>query len=219
MPVVNPLGVLSAADYVSSPALGLLVSIFGSELSDETASAPGVPLPKQLGASTVFAGGEELPILYVSGSQINVVIPYDLMPTTQYQLLVQRGSAISVPVPISVLAAQPAILSTNGSGSGQGQIYRISGTNSMLADSQSPASAGDALVIYCVGLGNVSPSVPAGSGAPLSGPVSNTAASVSVTIGGQPAQVLFAGLTPGFPGLYQVNAVVPSGVAAGNQVP
>jgi adhesin/invasin len=122
-------------------------------------------------------------------------------------------------VPISVLAAQPAILSTNGSGSGQGLIYRISGTNSILADSQSPASAGDALVIYSAGLGNVSPAVPAGSGAPLSGPLSNTAASVSVSIGGQPAQVLFAGLTPGFPGLYQVNAMVPNGVAAGNQVP
>ena len=219
VPVVNPLGVLSAADYIGSPALGLLVSIFGSELSDETASAPGVPLPKQLGASTVFAGGEALPILYVSATQINVVIPYDLMPTAQYQLLVQRGSAISVPVPISVLAAQPAILSTNGSGSGQGHIYRISGTNALLADSQSPASAGDALVVYCAGLGNVSPAVPAGSGAPLGGPLSNTAASVSLTIGGQPAQVLFAGLTPGFPGLYQVNAMVPNGVAAGNQVP
>jgi uncharacterized protein (TIGR03437 family) len=219
VPVVNPLGVLSAVDYISSPALGLLVSIFGSELSDEAASAPGVPLPKQLGASTVFAGGEELPIFYVSATQINVVIPYDLMPTAQYQLLVQRGSAISVPVPISILAAQPAILSTNGSGSGQGDIYRISGTNSTLADSQSPASAGDALVIYCAGLGNVTPTVPAGSGAPLSGPLSTTAGAVSLTIGGQAAQVLFAGLTPGFPGLYQVNAMVPSGVAAGNQVP
>ena len=219
VPVVNPLGVLSAADYISSPALGLLVSIFGSELSDATASASGVPLPTQLGASTVLAGGEELPILYVSGNQINVVIPYDLTPKTQYQLLVQRGSAISVPVPISILAAEPAILSTSGSGSGQGHIYRITGANSILADAQSPASAGDALVIYCAGLGNVAPAVPAGSGAPLNGPLSYTTASTSVTIGGQQARVLFAGLTPGFVGLYQVNSVVPDGVAAGNQVP
>jgi uncharacterized protein (TIGR03437 family) len=42
---------------------------------------------------------------------------------------------------------------------------------------------------------------------------------VSVTIGAQPAQVLFAGLAPGFAGLYQVNAVVPPGITPGAKVP
>jgi minor extracellular serine protease Vpr len=36
-----------------------------------------------------------------------------------------------------------------------------------------------------------------------------------VTIGGQTATVLFSGLAPGFPGLYQVNATVPAGISAG----
>jgi len=218
VPVVNPVGVVSAADYASSPALGLLVSIFGSEMSDASASATSLPLPTQLGATTVVLGAEPLPMVYVSRTQINVVVPYDLTPKTQYQLIVLRGSAISVPVTIGVMPAQPGILSTNGSGSGQGQIYRMTGTSAILAESQSPASPNDAIVIYCAGLGAVDPAVPAASGAPLGGPVSQTTAPVSVTIGGQAAQVLFAGLTPGFAGLYQVNAVVPSGITAGNEV-
>ena len=41
--------------------------------------------------------------------------------------------------------------------------------------------------------------------------------SPTVTIGNQQAQVLFSGLAPGFPALYQINIVVPSGLSAGNQ--
>ncbi len=220
VPAVNPGGVISAIDYTSSPAVGLLVSIFGSSLADATAGAQSLPLPQQLSTTTVVMGGEELPLLFVSDGQINLVVPYDLAPKTQYQLIVQRGTAISVPVTVTVMSAQPAILSANGSGSGQGQIYRLDAAgNAALADAQTPAQVGQALVIYCAGLGTVAPNVPAGTGAPAAGPVSNTTAPVSATIGGQPAQVLFSGLVPGFAGLYQVNAVVPSGVTAGSQVP
>ena len=220
VPAVNPGGVVSAVDYTSSPAQGLLVSIFGSQLADSTAGAQSLPLPQQLSGTTVVMGGEELPLLFVSDGQINGVVPFDLAPKMQYQLIVQRGTSISVPVTVTVTSAQPAILSANGSGSGQGQIYRIDAAGSAaLADEQTPAQAGQALVIYCAGLGTVAPNVPAGAGSPPGGPVSNTTAPVSVTIGGQSAQVLFSGLAPGFAGLYQVNAVVPGGIAAGNQIP
>ena len=55
---------------------------------------------------------------------------------------------------------------------------------------------------------------PAGTRRPPS-PLARTAEDVTVTIGGRPASVLFAGLTPGFTSLYQVNAVVPAGLPAG----
>ena len=61
-----------------------------------------------------------------------------------------------------------------------------------------PAGIGDFIQIYATGLGTSTP---------------------AVTIGGISASVSFAGLAPGFPGLYQVNVQVPAGAAAGDAVP
>ena len=79
-------------------------------------------------------------------------------------------------------------------------------------------SAGDAIVIYCAGLGAVNPPVTAGTAAPSSPPAITTNP-VTVTIGGKTAQVFFSGLVGGFAGLYQVNAYVPKGITPGDAVP
>jgi uncharacterized protein (TIGR03437 family) len=217
VPIVS--GVVSSGDYTSSPAQGLLVSIFGTALADGKAGATSLPLPNQLGSTSVYVSGTELPLLYVNSGQINVLIPYNLALNAPHELLVLRGDAISVPAPIAIFDSEPAILATNGSGSGQGVIFKVgSNGSSALANSSQPASAGEVLVMYCVGLGGVKPGVTAGEAAPGS-PPSKATKLVTVTIGGKPAVVEFAGLSPGSAGLYQVNAVVPGGIKAGNQVP
>jgi uncharacterized protein (TIGR03437 family) len=72
--------------------------------------------------------------------------------------------------------------------------------------------------MYAAGLGLVNPPVEAGTAAPAT-VLTKALNDVTVTIGDKQAAVLFAGLTPGFTGLYQVNATVPEGVTAGDQVP
>jgi uncharacterized protein (TIGR03437 family) len=219
VPIVATGGVVSSGDYTSSPALGLLASIFGTALADGNLGNSSLPLPQQLGSTSVAVSRIQLPLLYVSDSQVNVFIPYELAVNAPHQLIVQRGNAISVPVPISIFSAQPAILATAGNGLGQGHVYKIDAQgNQILADANAPAKAGDVLVIYTVGLGPVTPAVKSGDPASFS-VLSRANATVGVTIGGQPALVQFAGLTPGFSGLYQVNTVVPDGVTAGIQVP
>lgn len=217
VPIVS--AVVSSGDYTSSPAQGLLVSIFGSALADGKAGASGLPLLDQLGSTSVGVSGMQLPLLYVSAGQINVLIPYNLALNASHQLLVLRGSASSVPAPITIFDSEPAILAIDGGGSGQGVIFKVDAQgNSLLANAANQATAGDVLVMYCVGLGAVSPAVTAGDAAP-GNPASKATESVSVAIGGQAAIVRFAGLSPGSAGLYQVNVTVPSGITPGAQVP
>ena len=159
-----------------------------------------------------------MPLLFANEGQVNAVVPYGLALNTRQQIVVRRGNSYSVPELITVAAAQPAVFTKEQTGKGQGLIFVASPGGLRLADAASPARAEDAIVIYCSGLGAVSPPVAAGAAA-LSSPLSTTVNPVSVTIGGREAQVFFAGLAPGFAGLYQVNAIVPPGINPGNEAP
>jgi uncharacterized protein (TIGR03437 family) len=148
---------------------------------------------------------------------MNVQVPYGVPVNSQYQLTVQHGTKLSVPQPLVVAQAQPGIFTTNQQGTGQGIIVKSDGVT--LAKPGTPAAIGDTVVIYCTGLGPVSPAVAEGLPAPTTPPLSQTTNTVTVTIGGVNATVAFSGLAPGFAGLYQVNAVVPKGVVTGDAVP
>ena len=82
---------------------------------------------------------------------------------------------------------------------------------------KSRSAAGDVLVIYWSGLGEVDPAVEAGAPAGAS-PLSRTVSELQVTIGGRQAPIAFSGLAPSFSGLYQVNVVMPEGASAGGSV-
>jgi uncharacterized protein (TIGR03437 family) len=220
-PVVAPGGVLNAASYqLQAPlAPGSLVSIFGSLLSQGSVSAPALPLTNTLSGTTVTIAGRSLPLLFAGPNQVNAMIPYDLPINATHQLVVQRGTAISIPQPVSVLSSQSGVFTKDLTGNGAGIVVRATadGTEAVVS-TDNPAHVFDALVIYCAGLGDVDPRQIAGQQATFA-PLSQTIDTVKVTIGGIDAPVVFAGLTPGFTGLYQVNAYVPVGVTPGDNVP
>jgi len=218
-PLVTAQGVVHAAsDQAGVPiSPGGLITVYGSNLADGTAQDSGLPLPQTLSGTQVLLGNQPLPILYTSTLQLNVQVPYGVPINTQYQLTVQHGNTLSLPQSLVVAPAQPGIFTTNSQGTGQGSIVKSDGVT--LVQPGTPATAGDTIVIYCTGLGAVTPAVKEGSPAPSTPPLSTTVNPVTVTIGGQQAAVAFSGLAPGFAGLYQINVVVPSGVTAGNAVP
>jgi uncharacterized protein (TIGR03437 family) len=167
-----------------------------------------------MGGTEVDLGGIPLPLLYSSAGQINAQVPFGLSGNTQYQVVVRRGSVLSVPESFTVAAAEPGIFTTNMQGTGQGVIMKSDQVT--LAQAATPAARGEVIVIYCAGLGAVNPPVNQGD-APTT--ASRTVNEATVTIGGMKADVQYAGVTPGYAGLYQVNATVPATVAVGNAVP
>jgi uncharacterized protein (TIGR03437 family) len=220
-PFVNLSGVVSAASLAANVPIapGSYISIFGSNLASAAASAQSLPLPTTLNETQVLLGGQPLPLNFVGPGQINAIVPSGPPVNTLQQLMVIQKGVYSLPQTLVVAEAQPAVFTQNQSGTGAGVIVvaKADGTQ-FLNTSSSPASTGDALVIYCAGLGAVNPPVPEGMPGPSS-PLSHTANSVNVTVGGQAAQVLYAGLAPGFAGLYQVNVILPPGITAATDVP
>jgi uncharacterized protein (TIGR03437 family) len=216
-PTVTAGGVVHAAsDAAGMPiAPGSLISIYGSNLADAQGQSSTLPLPTQQSGAQVLLGATLLPILYTSNGQLNAQVPFDVPINGEFQISVQRDNLLSIPEQLVIAAAQPGVFTVNQQGSGQGVVFKSDGIT--LAQPGTPAVARETVVIYCTGLGAVNPAIPEGAEPPVL-PLSNTVNPVTVTIGGQDAPVSFSGLTPGFPGLYQVNAVVPDGVS-GDAVP
>jgi uncharacterized protein (TIGR03437 family) len=220
-PKVASGGVLNTANYsLQTPvAPGTLIAIFGTNLTDagQVYTAPALPWPTQLGGTTVSIGGELLPLYVVSPGQINAILPFDLPVGTTLPLVVTHGNALSAPEPVNLVASQPGVFTTTANGSGTGIVVIVHADGSqVLAGSGNAAKAGGALVIYCTGLGAVTPRAVAGTPIPLS-PLSPAIDPVSVTIGGVTASTFFAGATGGLTGLYQVNVIVPPGIAPSAQ--
>jgi uncharacterized protein (TIGR03437 family) len=211
---INPQGILNGASFSptgGSIAPGEFITIFGSGLAAAEAVATP-PYPASLGGVTVTVNSVEAPIYLVSPTQLNVLVPYSVTGTTATISVTNNGkTSNSVVVPLSTTA--PGVFTQNSSGTGLGAILHA---NNTLVTSASPAKLGETVSIYLTGLGAVSPSVSDGT-AGMSSPLSKVTETVSVTIGNVSATVLFAGLAPGLPGLYQINVTVPSSlVGSGN---
>jgi uncharacterized protein (TIGR03437 family) len=214
-PSVASLG--NAASYTQSFAPGGILSVFGIQLAPAgvAAGAPVVPLPTMMAGTTVTIDNIPAPLYYVSPTQLNIQIPYGVATSAAATLRVNNNGE-SVFFNLNLIAAAPAIFSTNAQGTGQGAILN---TAYQLVDSSHPATAGSTyLQIYCMGLGTVSNQPVSGAASPVS-PLAQTAITPQVTIGGVPVTPIFSGLAPYYVGLYQVNVLVPASVTAGSAVP
>jgi len=214
--------VVNAASLQPALSPGTLVSIFGTDLTGPTQSTTydaTASFPTSVASTSVTFNGTAAPLVYVSPTQINTIVPFALAGQTSAQVVVTRFGMVSAAVTVPLQATSPGIFTVSQSGSGEGAIWQ-QGANGQftLNGSTNPAPSGTALEIFATGMGVWTP--PAQSDVALFGGASFKTQPVSVTIGGQPAQLLYAGTIGGMLSSWsvlQVNAVVPNGLSTGPQ--
>jgi uncharacterized protein (TIGR03437 family) len=226
-------GVLNGASFARGQAVapGSLVSIFGNDFASQLATADSIPLATSLGGVSVTFNNVPAPMVGVfpqtagNPAQINAQIPWNALPDSAQSgtinVVVTRGNTPSQPRPVQLARFAPGIFSVQF---GVGQAIAINLDRSLAAPAGSipgiataPAKIGETFLILATGLGPVDS--PIANGAASSDRLRRTATPPEVLIGGIVARVDFAGLTPEFPGIYQLNVVVPEGVTPGNAVP
>jgi trimeric autotransporter adhesin len=209
-------GATFAAHAPLSP--GSIVSLFGQNLGNGTASASTVPLGDTLSDATVLMAGNTLPLFFGSNGQINALVSAGINTNTSQQIVLQRDNALSIPISVDVASAEPGVFGYPASGDPPQQGAIVNAVTYAVADPAAPVTAGDVVAIFATGLGAVDQTIPDGAAGP-SAPLANTLVNPTVTIGGQNAGVSFSGLAPGFVGLYQIDAMVPGGITPGSAVP
>jgi uncharacterized protein (TIGR03437 family) len=209
----------AASGATGTVAPGMVVAIFGQSLGPQAgvgyiAPATGQTIATTLGGTQVLFDGVAVPLLYTQNGQVNAIAPFELAGKATTVMQVEYNNVKSAGTTLQVAESMPGLFAADGSGKGPGAILN---QDFSLNSSSNPAAVGSAIMLYGTGGGLTDPASTDGQINPLSADV-KLALDVHVTIGGQAAQVLYAGAAPDLPaGLIQINAVIPDGTPSGNQ--
>jgi uncharacterized protein (TIGR03437 family) len=214
-------GVVPLYSSTTTVQPGSWISIYGNNLATSTATWDG-SFPTMLGGASVTIDNKPAYLYFASAGQINAQAPDDTARgTVPVTVTTPNGTATST---VNLANAAPGfllldarhvtgiILRADGSGAfGSGSFDIVGPTGNSLGYKTVAAKAGDSLVLFGVGFGPTSPSVPAG--AAFSGAAATTNP-VSLLINNKTVTPAFAGLSSA--GLYQLNVTVPSGLGTGD---
>jgi len=187
----------------------------GSNLSVTNLATSEIPMPTALAESCLTVNGVAIPLLLVSGNQINAQLPFNIDGNSQMVLRTPGG--VSDNMNFTILPTAPSVFRTT-SADGVEMVSVVRAVNNELVSDSNPVQAGDDLIIYATGLGQVSPQVSTGDAGP-SDPLAWAAIQPDVTLGGARLAVDFAGLSPGRVGVYQINVRVPGNVPGSGNLP
>jgi uncharacterized protein (TIGR03437 family) len=194
--------VANGASFGKNVAPGMILSVFGQNLSPATEAASAVPLPLNLGGVTVTINGVAAPLYFISPTQLNIQLPYETAAGTAVMGVNNNGQVASYS--FAVQAAAPGIF--------------VGGDGGLAPASSGPP--GSSWAFYITGQGDVTPAVETGDPPANDTPVSGLPAPrlpLSLTVGGVPVTPFFVGIPYGLVGATQINFTVPGNVPAGTQ--
>jgi uncharacterized protein (TIGR03437 family) len=201
----TPSAVVNLASLLNGPvAPGEAIGIAATALGIPTAGAT-------MQNTTVTFDGVQAPLLSVTSTQINVIVPYEVEGATTNVQVTINGQRSAI-VTLARFPAAPGIFTQAGNGLGQAAVLNQDGT---VNSASNPALKGSTISIFATGGGQTNPRSVTGqvTGA---NPV-QTVLPVTASIGGQNAPVAYMGGSPGLSNtVLQVNAMIPAGVSSGN---
>ncbi|PWU12039.1 MAG: hypothetical protein C5B51_01465 [Terriglobia bacterium] len=190
-PTVAEGGVLSAA-AVAPAAAGGVASVYGSNFGSADNTA-------------IYFNGYRASILFASSGQLNVQVPWEA-----------AGNSITVGAMVNGKPSNVTTAIVNAYSPGVFATFHSDGRTVVTTDN--PAAASEAVTIYGTGLGPVTGGMVTGQPASTTS-LQHTTTDPVVTVGNARASLIFSGLTPGFLGIYQINAQLPGSVPSGSQTP
>ena len=225
-PIVTSSSGVQAAAFGGGTTIspGSWIEIYGTALSNVTRGFAtwdftNSNAPTTLEGVKVTVAGKSAFVSYVSPGQVNAQVP-DGIGTGPVQVVVTNSAGTSDTINMTAAARSPQFLAPPSFKVGGRQLAvalfpdgttYVANPGEIPGLTSRPAKVGDTIILYGIGQGAVSPATPAGAIASGSTALANPV----LRFGNAPATVSYAGLAPGFVGLYQWNVVVPS-VAAGD---
>jgi uncharacterized protein (TIGR03437 family) len=212
-PSYSAAGILSSASNLPAFAPNALVTIYGTDLAD---SARGVTssdisndsLPTVLVTTRVYVNSVEAPLLYVSDRQVNFLLPSGLV--TKALVRVARNGQFGPEISLDLAAAAPALfVSPDG-------FALVTHADGALIAADKPAVAGELVVVYTAGLGKYVNATTANEIPRVASEIVDRT-SLRVTLNGvavDGARIVYAGVTPGCAGVYQINLYLPENLPA-----
>jgi uncharacterized protein (TIGR03437 family) len=216
-PWVDPdAGIVQSASYQAGAiSPGEIITLGGVNLGPATLQ--GAQLDSQGRIATEVSGfqvlfdGTPAPIIYTSATQSAVIVPYSVAGKQAVLMTMQYQQLVSSPVSLAVAPAAPGLFTANSAGAGLLAALNSNGSANTRAN---PVSTGGVIVFFETGEGLTNPTPSDGQIAGSTAPTPQLP--VTVTIGGQPAEVLYSGGVPGVTaGVMQVNARVPQSAQPG----
>jgi uncharacterized protein (TIGR03437 family) len=215
-------GVVNAASFQPGIAPGGWVTIVGTNLAATTRTwtsdeLTGGKLPTSLDGVGVTINGKPAYVEYTSPTQINVVAPQD-DSSGQVEVRVTSNGQASDATIATLNAFSPAFFTFDGkylaATHADNTLLGKPGLFASAPSATTPAKPGETIVLYGTGFGPTSPAIATGQ---LTDRIASITTPLTITIGGVPATVAFAGLVPPYAELYQFNVQVPTTVPDGDQ--